>query len=306
MNSGIFDDITRAFVTTLEAGTLSLGVYSLPLLGAFALIGWYWTFGRQLAAGGGAPAEALAGALLYAVNIGVAYWLLVNLAGMATAAYQTFLQWGLAAGGGAAAGLLLTPSTVVDMGFAIAKPLMDYAARQTGWAALWNIGQMLMYNTASIAIITSFPFVGVALMITQIEYHLAVMVGAVLIPFGVFGPTAFLTEFCIGWLTGSLLRVLVTSVLVGAGFPLFTTAVIALTAGNDPTLYSAIIVALISVLYAGLTWWVPNKASTMCGRVALGLSGATVVGSAMGVGRFALAGVQAVRGASQMLQRRTT
>jgi hypothetical protein len=98
----------------------------------------------------------------------------------------------------------------------------------------------------------------------------------------------------------------VTSVLVGAGYPLFSTAVIALTAGGDPTAYSALIVAFISLLYAGLTWWVPNKASTMCGRVALGLSASTVVGSAMGAGRFALAGVQAVRGASQMLQRRTT
>jgi hypothetical protein len=44
-------------------------------------------------------------------------------------------------------------------------------------------------------------------MVTQIEYHLSVMVGAVLIPFGIFGPTAFLTEFCIGWITGSLLRI---------------------------------------------------------------------------------------------------
>ena len=86
-----------------------------------------------------------------------------------------------------------------------------------------------MYNLASIAIIVAFPCVGVALMVTQIEYHLAVMIGAVLIPFGVFGPTAFLSEFCIGWITGSLLRVLVTTVLAGLGFPLFTTAVIALT-----------------------------------------------------------------------------
>ena len=115
------------------------------------------------------------------------------------------------------------------------------------------------------------------------------MLGAVLIPFGIFGPTAFLTEFCLGWITGSLLRVLTTAVLVGIGFPLFTTAVTALTPGGDPTKYSAMIVAFVTLLYAGLTWWVPNKASSMCGRVALGLSGATVVGGAMGVGRVAMA-----------------
>ena len=86
MNSTVFDDITNAFISTLEAGTLSLGAFSLPLLGAFALLGWYWTFGRQLALGGGQMGDALASALLYAVNIGIAYWLLVTRAGMATAA----------------------------------------------------------------------------------------------------------------------------------------------------------------------------------------------------------------------------
>ena len=285
MNSTIFDDITRAFVSTLEAGTLSLGVYSLPLLGAFALIGWYWTFGRQLALGGALMGDALASAILYAVNIGVAYWLLVNLNGMATAAYQTFLQWGLAAGGGATAGLMLTPSTVIDMGFQIAEPVQTWTTTQTGLAAMWNFPQILMYDLTASAIILSFPFVAIALMVTQIEYHLAVMLGAVLIPFGIFGPTAFLTEFCIGWITGSLLRVLVTAVLVGAGYPLFSTAVSALTAGGNPSKYSAMIVAMMSLLYAGLSWWVPNKASSMCGRVALGLSGATVISGAMGAGR---------------------
>ena len=71
-------------------------------------------------------------------------------------------------------------------------------------------------------------------MMTQIEYHLAVMLGAVLIPFGVFGPTSILTEFCIGWITGNLLRVMVTAVMVGIGFPLFSTAVIGMTAGGIP------------------------------------------------------------------------
>jgi type IV secretion system protein TrbL len=303
MDSTIFDDITRAFVTAMAAGTLSLGVYSLPLLGAFALIGWYWSFGRELAAGGAMTGEALAAALLYLVNVGVAYWILINLSPMATAAYETFLGWGVAAGGGDAAGLLVTPSTVVDMGFQIAKPLMDYTAKQTGWASIWNFGQILMYDLASTAIVVAFPLVAVALMLAQIEYHLAVMVGAVLIPFGIFGATAFLAEFCLGWITGGLIRVLVTTVLVGLGFPLFSTAIIALTPGRDPTLYSAIIVALISLLYAWLAWTVPNRAAVACSRVALGLSGSAVVSSAMTAARLALGSAAAVRGVSTLVRR---
>ena len=137
MTSTIFDDITNAFLAALQAGTLSLGAYSLPLLGAFALMGWYWNFGRSLALGGGELGDALAAALLYAVNIGVAYWLLVNLSGMATAAYQTFLQWGLTAGGAPAAGVLLTPSAVVDMGFQIAAPKTPNPSMRSPGSLSW-------------------------------------------------------------------------------------------------------------------------------------------------------------------------
>ena len=154
-----------------KAGTLSLGAFSLPLLGAFALIGWYWNFGRALAAGGGQLGDALASAVLYAVNIGVAYWLLVNLAPMATAAYQTFLQWGLAAGGSQTSGLLLTPSAVVDMGFQIAEPLQAAATRMTGWSGLFNMPQIMLLDIAAAAIVVAFPLVAVALMVTQIEYQ---------------------------------------------------------------------------------------------------------------------------------------
>ena len=251
MTSGIFDDITRVFLATLEAGTLSLGAYSLPFLGAFALIGWYWNFGRSLALGGGEMGDALASALLYAVNIGVAYWLLVNLSGMATAAYQTFLQWGLAVGGGATAGLLLTPSAVVDLGFQIAKPLQDSANSLTGLFGIFYIREIFKMDLSAQIITWAFPLVALALMMTQIEYHLAVMLGAILIPFSIFGPTAFLAEFCISWITGCLLRVLLTASIVGIGFPLFSTGTLALTPGGDPTNYSTGIVALVSVLYVG-------------------------------------------------------
>jgi hypothetical protein len=64
------------------------------------------------------------------------------------------------------------------------------------------------------------------------------------------------------------------------------------------------IVALVSLLYAGMTWWIPNKAATMCGRVALGLSGSTVVAGAMGIARVPLAAATTVHGVSQMMQQR--
>ena len=72
--------------------------------------------------GGGQMGDALAAALLYAVNIGVAYWLLVNLSPMATAAYQTFLQWGMAAGGGPGAGRCSRPPRWSIWAFRLRSP----------------------------------------------------------------------------------------------------------------------------------------------------------------------------------------
>ena len=234
--------------------------------------------------GGGQMGDALAAALLYAVNIGVAYWLLVNLSGMATAAYQTFLQWGLAAGGGATAGLLLTPSRGRRYGLSDCRAAGGLCApgRRAGPSS-GTARRFSCITSPPSPLSVAFPLVALALMVTQIEYHLAVMLGAILIPFSIFGPTAFLAEFCIGWITGmSAAGARSPPCLSGSASRCFRPPYVALTPGGDPTNYSASIVALVSVLYVGLAWWVPNKAASMCGRVALGLTGSTVVAGAMG------------------------
>ena len=184
MNSTIFDDITRAFVTTLEAGTLSLGAYSPAAprgLCAHRLVLDLWA-----AAGAWAAAQmgdALAAALLYAVNIGVAYWLLVNLSGMATAAYQTFLQWGLAAGGGADRRAAPHALGGGRYGLSDCRAAHGLCRPANGLDVPCGISRRFSCMTSPPRrLCVAFPFVALALMVTQIEYHLAVMLGAVLIP----------------------------------------------------------------------------------------------------------------------------
>jgi type IV secretory pathway TrbL component len=50
---------------------------------------------------------------------------------------------------------------------------------------------------------------------------LAVMLASVLIPWGIWRLTAGIAEFSLGWLTGSLIRALVSSAMVGIATPLF-------------------------------------------------------------------------------------
>ena len=66
----------------------------------------------------------------------------------------------------------LTPSAVVDLGFSFAEPWQAAATRMTGWTGLWNMPQIMLLDIAAAAIVFAFPFVALALMVTQIEYHL--------------------------------------------------------------------------------------------------------------------------------------
>ena len=51
MDFGILDRAQELFLGALRAGTLSLGAYSIALLGACSIASWYWQFGRSLAMG---------------------------------------------------------------------------------------------------------------------------------------------------------------------------------------------------------------------------------------------------------------
>jgi type IV secretory pathway TrbL component len=163
---------------------------------------------------------------------------------------------------------------------------------------------LLGYSAAYWLIVLSFFAVALHLMMVLIEYYMAVMCAAVLIPWGVISVTAFFTEFSIGWITGGLVRVLVTTAMIGVANPLFEGLVVKTTPGGDPTFYGSLVLALGSLLFAILSWVIPGRAASIAGRgVSLALHAGTVLATASGVGRGVLLVTSAVRGVSQMLRR---
>src|SRR5467141_3483807 len=164
MNTTILDTITAAFVNALQAGQNTLASYSLPLLGVFAVIAFYVQFAPLLASGGGGAGDAAASLLLTVVKFGVFYWILVNLAGMAEAAFLTFLQWGIApAGGGLSAQTFLNPSVLVDLGFRAAAPLDQFLGNMGMWAKGFNPVKVFTFQLAYTVIILAFALVALHL-----------------------------------------------------------------------------------------------------------------------------------------------
>jgi type IV secretion system protein TrbL len=306
MDATALDTITAAFVGALQTGTGALAQYSLPLLAVLAVIAFYVQLGPLVASGGAGMGDALGGTLLSVLKVGVFYWLLVNFAPLASAAFLTFLQWGVApTGGGISAQTFLSPSTVLDVGFRVDKPLRLFTDSWASWAGVWNWPTLLTYSLTYYAIIVSFAFIALHLMVTIIEYYLAVMVGTVLIPWGVLSPTAFFTEFSIGWVTGGLVRILVTAAMVGIAVPLFDLVRFTTTGGGDPTFYSALVCALTSVVFAILSWVIPGRAAAIAGRgVSLALHAGTLVAGAAGGLRGVLVVTSVIRGVSSLIRKR--
>jgi type IV secretion system protein TrbL len=304
MDATALDVITSTFVGAIQGGLSVLSQYSLVMLGVFSVIAFYTQMWPLLASSSGMMAEGLAATLFAMVKFGIFFWLLANLAEMSTAAIDTFLLWGLAPGGSVSLETYQQPSALINLGFAIAKPLKDFEGsffqRLTPTFALTLWG----YSAAYWLIVLSFFAVALHLMMVLIEYYMAVMCAAVLIPWGVISVTAFFTEFSIGWITGGLVRILVTTAMIGVANPLFEGLLVKTTPGGDPTFYGSLVLALGSLLFAILSWVIPGRAANIAGRgVSLALHAGTVLATASGAGRGVLMVTSAVRGVSQMLRR---
>ncbi len=293
MTAQLLNDIVSAFVAALEAGTVTLGQYSFGLLAIAATLAFYFQVGPQVASGGTGVGEAIGGFLLLALKIGIVSWLVLHLPDLASAAFDTFAQWGAAvSGGGFTRQQFLSPAEIVDTGFRMARPLRDFTSNMLNFFTN-DIGTLLAYQVGYYAILVGFFIVALHVMMVIIEFNLAVLVATVSLPWGVFPALSFSADFVVAWLTGALIRVLLTATMVSIGLPLFQGLKFTLSSGEDPTFYSGLLVGGTAITFAILSWALPSRAAAIAGRgVSLGLTGSDVVAGAATGARFATLGVR--------------
>src|SRR6201999_4193245 len=99
--------------------------------------------------------------------------------------------------------------------------------------------------------------------ITLIEFKLTTLAGFVLIPFGLFGKTAFAAERVLGNVISSGIKVLVLAVIVGIGSTLFAQFTAGF-GGNQPTIDQAMALVL-GALYRMLGYKGPAQPSPTLG-----------------------------------------
>ncbi|MGH1558201.1 type IV secretion system protein [Caulobacter segnis] len=179
------------------------------------------------------------------------------------------------------------------LGVSSCKPILQAAAELGGFPGFFeNIVQIVILLAVALFVIVAFFIIAVQVFVVLIEFKLVTLAGFVLVPFGLFGRTAFLAEKVLGNVIASGVKVMVLAIVVGIGSSLF--AEFTSAASGQPTLEEVLAMALAALTLLGLSIFGPGVASGLVsGAPQLGAGAA--VGTGLVVGGMAMAGAAAAQ-----------
>lgn len=234
--------------------------------------------------------DVLARLIRKVLYVGFFAFLIGNFQTLSIIVLESFTGLGLkAAGSGLSAEDILRPGKLAALGIAAGKPLLEAAAELSGWPGVFeNLVQILVLLVAFLLVIVAFFVMAVQVFVVLIEFKIATLIGFALVPFGLFGRTAFMAERVLGAVIATGVKVMALAVVVGIGSTLFDQFV-QTWQGGQPTLEQVLALVLASVVLLGLSIFCPGIASSlMSGAPQLGLGAA--VGTGLTVGGMAVAG----------------
>src|ERR1700722_8073859 len=221
--------------------------------------------------------------------IGLFAFILGNFNSLAQIVFDSFSGLGLEAGGGSLTqAQLLQPGNLAQVGINAGKPILTAISGMMGFTSFFsNFIQIAVLFVAWLIVILSFFVMAIQLFVTLIEFKLTTLAGFVLVPFGLFGRTAFLAEKVLGNVVSSGIKVLVLAVIIGIGSTIFGQ----FTSGfnNPPTINDALTLILASLSLLGISIFGPGIANGLiAGGPQLGAGAAVGTGlAAAGLGHAA-------------------
>ena len=214
--------------------------------------------------------------------------LLNNFKGLADIVFQSFAGLGLKASGTAMTATdLMRPGFVASAGFTASRPLLEKAGELIGITTFFsNFVTIAVLLLAWVIVLLAFFVLAVQLFIAIIEFKLTTLAGFVLVPFALFGQTAFLAERVLGNVISSGIKLMVLAIVVGIGSSIFGTLV---RPTADITLTQAASTILAAIAVFGLAIFVPGIAAGL-------ITGAPQLGAGAAVATTAAAGGTVVAG----------
>ena len=292
MNTGIIDRFTEVFTSYIDSGFGLLGgevafLASTLIVIDVTLAGLFWAWA--------ADEDVLAHLTKKTLYVGFFAFLIGNFNGLAKIIFNSFAGLGLkAAGSGLSPDQFLQPGRIAQVGIDAGKPILQAAGQLMGFVSFFeNFIQIFVLLVAWLVVVVAFFILAVQLFVTLIEFKLTTLAGFVLVPFGLFGKTAFLAERVLGNVIASGVKVLVLAVIVGIGTTLFGQFNQGF-GGNQPSLEDALSLVLAAMSLLGLGIFGPGIATGLtAGAPQLGAGAA--VGTALAAGGLGVAGAMGVR-----------
>jgi type IV secretion system protein TrbL len=233
--------------------------------------------------------DVLARLIRKTLYIGVFAFIIGNYNNLAKIIYNSFAGLGVEASGGTvSAAQLLQPGKIAQVGVTAGQPILTSISGLMGFASFFdNFVQIVILLIAWLIVIASFFIMAIQLFVSLIEFKLTTLAGFVLVPFGLFGRTAFLAEKVLGNVVSSGVKILVLAVIVGIGstiFNQFTSGI-----GASPTINDALTLILAALTLLGMTIFGPGIAN---GLIAGGpqLGAGAAVGTSLAAGGLGYAG----------------
>ena len=284
--TGVIDSFLGVFTSYIDSGFGLLGgevgfIATTLIVIDVTLAALFWSWG--------ADDDIIARLVKKTLFVGAFAYIIGNWNNLARIVFESFAGLGLKASGTSfSTADLMRPGKVAQTGLDAGRPLLDSISDLMGyWSFFENFIQIACLMFAWALVLLAFFILAIQLFVTLIEFKLTTLAGFVLIPFGLFGKTAFMAERVLGNVISSGIKVLVLAVIIGIGSTLFSQFTAGF-GGATPTIDDAMAIVLAALSLLGLGIFGPGIASGLVsGGPQLGAGAA--VGTGLAVGGAALA-----------------
>ena len=286
--TGVIDRFLETFTRYIDSGFGLLGnevAFLATTLAAIdvTLAALFWAWGTD--------EDIIARLVKKTLFVGVFAYLIGNWNNLARIVFESFAGLGLKASGtGLSSAEFLRPGRIAQVGIDAGRPILESISGLMGYVSFFeNFIQIVVLLFAWVVVLLAFFILAIQLFVTLIEFKLTTLAGFVLIPFGLFGKTAFAAERVLGNVISSGVKVMVLAVIVGIGSTLFSQ----FTAGSGGAqigIEDAMALVLAALALLGLGIFGPGIANGI-------VSGGPQLGAGAAVGTGVAAGGVVVAGA---------
>ena len=290
--TGVIDRFLETFTRYIDSGFGLLGsevAFLATTLAAIdvTLAALFWAWGTD--------EDIIARLVKKTLFVGVFAYLIGNWNNLARIVFESFAGLGLkASGNGLSSADFLRPGRIAQVGIDAGRPILASMSDLMGYVSFFeNFVQIVVLLLAWVIVLLAFFILAIQLFVTLIEFKLTTLAGFVLIPFGLFGKTAFAAERVLGNVISSGIKVMMLAVIVGIGSTLFSQFSTG-TNGAQISVEDAMALVLAALALLGLGIFGPGIANgIVSGGPQLGAGAAAGAGVAAGGAVMAGAGLAA-------------